>query len=159
SNLEEEDEGEIKAECAKINRTLVKIIEIGESMESIRNKFTYFADQNNKLLSVYSDNELESPENMKKLTPATWKREDDKLLKARVEAFMNPFYLLADKIKSNDAPLGYQLKFKEPFVEEHRDIIYWHFYMPFGERQIKYTITFRDRRVKSWNAVPVPKEY
>ena len=159
SNLEEESEGEIKAECAKINRTLNKIIEIGESMESIRNKFTYFAEQNNKILSIYSDNELEAPENKKKLTPVTWKKEDDNLLKARIEAFMSPFYLLADKVKSEDDPLGYQLKFKEPYVEEHRDITYWHFYMPFGERQIKYTITFRDRRVKSWNAVAVPKDY
>ena len=85
--------------------------------------------------------------------------EDDNLLKARIDAFMSPFYLLADKVKSEDDPLGYQLKFKEPYVEEHRDITYWHFYMPFGERQIKYTITFRDRRVKSWNALAVPKDY
>ena len=159
SDREVEEEGEIKAECARIGEQLGRIISKGESMESIRNKFTYFAEQNNKLLSVYTENALESPDVKGKLTPATWKTEDDKLIRAKVDAFMEPFYLLAEKIPAENKPLGYDLKFKEPEVEHQRDITYWYYYMPFGERTIKYTITFRDRKVKSWRAIPLEKEY
>ena len=159
SNLVVEDEGEIKAECARINEDLAKIIRVGESMESIENKFTYFAEQNNELLDTYAKNDLEAPEMKNYLTSSTWKRETDNLVRSRIDAFMKPFYLLANKVENTDKPLGFDLVFKEPEVKIQRDITYWHYYMPFGARTIQYTITFRDRKVKSWRAVPVPKEY
>ena len=76
--------------------------------------------------------------------------------------------MLTDKVKTETddeagterVVLGFKLRFKEPTeIEQHREITYWHYNIPFGDRVIRYTIKFKDRRVTDWYAKPIPKEF
>ena len=170
-----DEEAEINAECAKISRELGKIIERSESMASIRNKFEIISKQNAQILKILDESEKQKMiRSRDTLNPSShrWLIRDYE--RKTIIATLRLSYLLADIVKteaddddddSDDSAdekvlLGYKLRFREPTdIEHHREITHWHYDVPFGDRVIRYTIKFKDRRVSNWYANPIPKEY